>query len=53
MHHQNKTTKEKKVKKNHLLQGRTLLIKGIFQGSKKFVQLPLKPKMPCLQKRNS
>ena len=48
-----KETKEKQVKKNYLLHGRTLLIEGIFQDIKKFVQLSLKPKIPCLKKRNS
>ena len=48
-----KETEEKQVKKNYLLHGRTLLIEGIFQDIKKFVQLSLKPKIPCLKKRNS
>ena len=38
MHHRNKRNRRKiKIKKNYLLHGRTLLIEGIFWGSKKFV----------------
>ena len=32
---------------------RALLIEGIFQGLKKFMQLFFKPKISYLQKRNS
>ena len=48
----NKKVQEKE-KKNYILQGHALLSEGIFQGSKKFIQFSLKPKILCLQKRNS
>ena len=53
MHHKIKEIEEEEVKKSYLLHGRTLFLKRIFSSSKKFVQLSLKPKNPCLQKRNS
>ena len=53
MHYQLKEIEEEEVKKNYLLHGRTLFLESIFLGSKKLMQLSLKPKNPCLQKRNS
>ena len=50
MHHHNKrNTRKKRVNKKQPLAWSTLILERIFQGSKKFMQLSLKPKNPSLR----
>ena len=51
MHHHNKRNirKKKRVNKKQPLAWGTLLLEGVFQGSKKFMQLSLKYKKPSLR----
>ena len=50
MHHHNKRNiRKKRVNKKQPLAWSTLLLERIFQGSKKFMQLSLKPKNPSLR----
>ena len=48
MHHHNKRSIRKRVKKQPLAWN-ALLLERIFWGSKKFMQLSLKPKNPSLR----
>ena len=51
MHYHNKRNiRKKRVNRKQPLAWSTLLLEGIFQGSKKFMQLSLKPKNPSLRK---
>ena len=50
MHHHNKRNiRKEKVNKEQPLAWSTLLLERIFQGSKKFMQISLKPKNPNLR----
>ena len=50
MHYHNKRNiRKKRVNRKQPLAWNTLLLEGIFQGSKKFMQLSLKPKNPSLR----